>query len=121
LNRPFVVTKPKTPGTKCCLSKNFLQNSLFGLEFSCSHSNFVAYVHHTKSFLCIFVPFQARPLLTGKKYRPLLDGKISNSCEEEKLVWLVQVTEQCLKKNPNDRYSMNVVSTSDVEYVNLND
>ncbi|KAG2394620.1 Proline-rich receptor-like protein [Vigna angularis] len=51
----------------------------------------------------------ARPLLTGKKYHILLDGKISNSCEEEKLVWLVQVTEQCLKKNPNDRYSMNVV------------
>ncbi|WVY95101.1 hypothetical protein V8G54_034189 [Vigna mungo] len=54
----------------------------------------------------------ARPLLTGKKYSMLLDGKISNSCEEEKLVWLVQVTEQCLKRNPNDRYSMNVVLSS---------
>ncbi|ESW18182.1 hypothetical protein PHAVU_006G019900 [Phaseolus vulgaris] len=51
----------------------------------------------------------ARPLLTGKKYPQLLDAKMSNSCEEEKLVWLVQVTEQCLRKNPKDRFSMNVV------------
>jgi len=49
----------------------------------------------------------------------LLDAKISNSYEEEKLVWLVQVIEQCLRKNPKDRFSMNMVSLTDVEYVNV--
>ncbi|KAL2322293.1 hypothetical protein Fmac_026672 [Flemingia macrophylla] len=51
----------------------------------------------------------ARPLLGGKKYPKLLDHKISNSYEEEKLLWLVQVTEQCLRKNPRDRFTMNMV------------
>ncbi|XP_073224336.1 uncharacterized protein [Cicer arietinum] len=51
----------------------------------------------------------ARPLLGGKKYHQLMDPKISNSCEEEQLLWLVQVTEKCLKKNPKERYTMNMV------------
>ncbi|KAG4917860.1 hypothetical protein JHK85_056141 [Glycine max] len=58
----------------------------------------------------------ARPLLGGKKYPKLVDLKISNSYEEEKLLWLVQVTEQCLRKNPKERITMNMVSLSDVEY-----
>ena len=45
-----------------------------------------------------------------------MDLKISNSYEEEKLLWLVQVTEQCLRKNPKERITMNMVSLSDVEY-----
>ncbi|TKY46606.1 Proline-rich receptor protein kinase PERK3 [Spatholobus suberectus] len=52
----------------------------------------------------------ARPLLGGKKkYAPLVDLKISNSYEEEKLQWLIQVTEQCLRKNPKGRATMNMV------------
>ncbi|CAJ1965442.1 unnamed protein product, partial [Sphenostylis stenocarpa] len=54
----------------------------------------------------------ARPLLKGKKYPQLLDVKINNSYEEEKLVWLVQVTEQCLRKNPKERLTMNMVVSS---------
>ncbi|KAG4946668.1 hypothetical protein JHK87_042675 [Glycine soja] len=57
-----------------------------------------------------------RPLLGGKKYPKLVDLKISNSYEEEKLLWLVQVTEQCLRKNSKERITMNMVSLSDVEY-----
>nr|KYP61985.1 putative serine/threonine-protein kinase RLCKVII [Cajanus cajan] len=52
----------------------------------------------------------ARPLLGGKKYPQLVDPKIINSYEEEKLLWLVQVTEQCLRKNPKERFTMNMVS-----------
>ncbi|KAK7316596.1 hypothetical protein RJT34_00180 [Clitoria ternatea] len=52
----------------------------------------------------------ARPLLGGKKYPQLVDPKISDSYEENKLRWLVQVTEQCLRKNPKDRFTMNMVS-----------
>ncbi|KAK7401034.1 hypothetical protein VNO78_12345 [Psophocarpus tetragonolobus] len=51
----------------------------------------------------------ARPLLGGKKYAQLVDLKICNSYEEEKLQWLVQVTEQCLRKNPKERFTMNMV------------
>ncbi|XP_029128199.1 uncharacterized protein LOC114916182 [Cajanus cajan] len=51
----------------------------------------------------------ARPLLGGKKYPQLVDPKIINSYEEEKLLWLVQVTEQCLRKNPKERFTMNMV------------
>ncbi|XP_058788344.1 uncharacterized protein LOC131662540 [Vicia villosa] len=51
----------------------------------------------------------AKPLLGGKKYPQLVDSKISNTYEEEQLQWLVQVTEKCLKKNPKERYSMNMV------------
>ncbi|KAG4394477.1 hypothetical protein AAZX31_20G041600 [Glycine max] len=54
----------------------------------------------------------ARPLLGGKKYPKLVDLKISNSYEEEKLLWLVQVTEQCLRKNPKERITMNMVVSS---------
>ncbi|RDX86985.1 Proline-rich receptor-like protein kinase PERK3, partial [Mucuna pruriens] len=51
----------------------------------------------------------ARPLLGGKKYAQLVDLKISNSYEDEKLLLLVQVTEQCLRKNPKERFTMNMV------------
>ncbi|KAL5077817.1 hypothetical protein RYX36_016801 [Vicia faba] len=51
----------------------------------------------------------AKPLLGGKKYPQLVDSKISNTYEEEQLQWLIQVTEKCLKKNPKERYSMNMV------------
>ncbi|KAL1358066.1 hypothetical protein AAHE18_04G008000 [Arachis hypogaea] len=51
----------------------------------------------------------ARPLLGGKKHPQLVDPNISNFYEEEELKWLVQVTEQCLRKNPKDRSSMNMV------------
>ncbi|GAU21054.1 hypothetical protein TSUD_132660 [Trifolium subterraneum] len=54
----------------------------------------------------------AKPLLGGKKYAQLVDSKISNSYEQEKLQWLVQVTEKCLKKNPKERYSMNMVMSA---------
>lgn len=63
-------------------------------------------------------PLQARPLLKGKKYAQLVDPRISNSYEEEQLQWLVQVTEQCLRKNPKERFTMNMVSLGAVEYVN---
>ncbi|XP_028791847.1 proline-rich receptor-like protein kinase PERK8, partial [Neltuma alba] len=53
--------------------------------------------------------FQAKPLLGGKKYAQLVDTKISSSYKEDQLKWLVQVTEQCLRKNPKERSSMNVV------------
>ncbi|RHN66649.1 putative protein kinase RLK-Pelle-PERK-2 family [Medicago truncatula] len=56
----------------------------------------------------------ARPLLGGKKYALLVDPKISNSYEEEQLQWLVQVTDKCLKKNPKERYTMNMVSLNDI-------
>ncbi|XP_050877326.1 uncharacterized protein LOC127081084 [Lathyrus oleraceus] len=51
----------------------------------------------------------AKPLLGGKKYLQLVDSKISNTYVEEQLQWLVHVTEKCLKKNPKERYSMNMV------------
>ncbi|PNY09625.1 putative serine-threonine protein plant-type, partial [Trifolium pratense] len=54
----------------------------------------------------------AKPLLGGKKYAQLVDSKISNSYEQEQLQWLVQVTEKCLKKNPKERYSMNMVMSA---------
>ncbi|KAK7259935.1 hypothetical protein RIF29_25562 [Crotalaria pallida] len=60
----------------------------------------------------------ARPLLRGKKYAQLVDPKIINSYDEEQLAWLVQVTEQCLRKNPKERYTMNMVSLGAVEYIN---
>ncbi|KAK7306806.1 hypothetical protein VNO77_44765 [Canavalia gladiata] len=50
----------------------------------------------------------AKPLLGGKRYPQLVDSKISNSYEDEKLLWLVQVTEQCLRKNPKERFTMNM-------------
>ncbi|KAI9071457.1 hypothetical protein K1719_046577 [Acacia pycnantha] len=51
----------------------------------------------------------AKPLLGGKKYVVLVDSKISSSYKEDQLKWLVQVTEQCLIKNPKERSSMNMV------------
>ncbi|XP_054792601.1 uncharacterized protein LOC129298241 [Prosopis cineraria] len=51
----------------------------------------------------------AKPLLGGKKYAQLVDTKISSSCKEDQLRWLIQVIEQCLRKNPKRRSSMNMV------------
>ncbi|MED6125458.1 hypothetical protein PIB30_068740 [Stylosanthes scabra] len=56
----------------------------------------------------------ARPLLGGRKYPQLVDPNIINFYDEEELKWLVQVTEQCLRKNPKDRSSMNMVSLSEM-------
>lgn len=62
----------------------------------------------------IFSFFQAKPLLKRKKYSELVDPIIRNSYEEEHLRWLVQVTTQCLKKNPKERLSMNMVSSNNL-------
>ncbi|KAI4308252.1 hypothetical protein L6164_031346 [Bauhinia variegata] len=51
----------------------------------------------------------AKQYFGGKKFPPLVDPKISNSYIEEELLSLVRVTEQCLKKNPKNRLSMNMV------------
>ncbi|KAF7833626.1 Proline-rich receptor-like protein kinase PERK2 [Senna tora] len=61
----------------------------------------------------------AKPLLKGKKYQQLIDSKINNSYKENQLHWLFHVTEQCLRKNPKERLSMNMVVSAlqDIEDV----
>lgn len=57
--------------------------------------------------MCKF--FQARPLLGGREYLQLMDPEISSSYDEEQLASLVLVTEKCLRKNPKERFTMNMV------------
>lgn len=66
---------------------------------------------HWFNSLCVLHKIvQARPLLGGRKYLQLVDPKISSSYDEQELTSLVQVTEKCLKKNPKERFTMNMVS-----------
>ncbi|RDX86986.1 Proline-rich receptor-like protein kinase PERK8, partial [Mucuna pruriens] len=51
----------------------------------------------------------ARSRLGGRKYLQLVDPKVSNSYDEQELVSLVHVAENCLRKNPKERFTMNMV------------
>ncbi|OWM69107.1 hypothetical protein CDL15_Pgr025294 [Punica granatum] len=48
----------------------------------------------------------ARPLLSNKKYLELADSRLGKSYDLQQLLWMVQVTQNCLAKNPKRRLSM---------------
>ncbi|MED6134777.1 hypothetical protein PIB30_117436 [Stylosanthes scabra] len=51
----------------------------------------------------------AIPLLRGRKYALLIDPNMSSPFNEQEVDLLVQVTEKCLRKNPEKRFTMNMV------------
>jgi hypothetical protein len=60
---------------------------------------------------------QAKPLLKERKYLQLVDPKIGNSHDFHQLLGVVQVTEQCLRKNPNKRLAMDKVTLKYIKVV----
>ncbi|PIN26608.1 Serine/threonine protein kinase [Handroanthus impetiginosus] len=51
----------------------------------------------------------AKPLLETKNYPDLIDKRILDFHDVHKLFWMVLVAEKCLKKNPDDRWTMEQV------------
>ncbi|PKI57814.1 hypothetical protein CRG98_021881 [Punica granatum] len=58
----------------------------------------------------------ARPLLSNKKYLELADSRLGKSYDLQQLLWMVQVTQNCLAKNPKRRLSMDRV-VSALEFI----
>ncbi|KAL3814703.1 hypothetical protein ACJIZ3_015971 [Penstemon smallii] len=56
----------------------------------------------------------AKPLLETKNYPDLIDKRIVDSHDVLQLFWMVRVAEQCLKKDPDNRCTMDQV----VHYLN---
>ncbi|KAI3847658.1 hypothetical protein MKW92_042375, partial [Papaver armeniacum] len=48
----------------------------------------------------------ARPLLKERKYPDLIDKNLIDSHDVLQLFWMVRVAENCLRKNPDKRFSM---------------
>ncbi|CAK9184235.1 unnamed protein product [Ilex paraguariensis] len=51
----------------------------------------------------------ARPLLKERQYHDVIDPKIAKSHDDQPLIWMVQVAEKCLSKDPQKRLSMDKV------------
>ncbi|KAL2478118.1 Protein kinase protein with adenine nucleotide alpha hydrolase-like domain [Forsythia ovata] len=51
----------------------------------------------------------AKPLLETKNYPDLIDKRIADSHDVHQLLWMVRVAECCLKKDPNERCTMEKV------------
>ncbi|XP_051122735.1 probable serine/threonine-protein kinase PBL7 [Andrographis paniculata] len=51
----------------------------------------------------------AKPLLEMKNYPRIIDKRILDSYDVHQLFWMVLVAENCLKKDPKDRYTMELV------------
>lgn len=52
---------------------------------------------------------QAKPLLETKNYPDLIDKRILDSHDVHQLFWMVLVAEKCLKKDPDNRWTMEQV------------
>ncbi|XP_052192437.1 probable serine/threonine-protein kinase PBL2 isoform X2 [Diospyros lotus] len=53
----------------------------------------------------------ARPLLEEKNYPDLIDERIADSHDMHQLFWMVRVAENCLRKDPRKRWTMEKVVT----------
>lgn len=57
----------------------------------------------------MFLSLQARPLLRERKYPELIDERILDCHDLHQLFWMITVAEQCLRKDPDKRPTMEKV------------